>query len=201
VDNGAPLLAGRVGMLQGRNAVRRSDSTRRMRAGLGALALVVMPFTAACSASYGAETQAPYDPGEGIATDTGHLDLRNVVVVSETEGSGTLVGVLLNQGERADRLTGVRVQNGRSAVSGTDDGVRLPPETVVALGTDSGETTALPAMVEGDRIRAGYTVRLTFDFERSASVSVDAEIVPPEGAYADVPTGTVELPGPIETES
>lgn len=180
-----------------RNTVRRSDRTRGMRVGLGALALVTLPLTAACSASFGAETQVPYDPGHGVSADTGELDLRNVIVVSGTEGRGTLVGVLFNQGDKTDRLTGVRVQDGRSAVSSTP--VDLPAGSMVALGVDSGEQTALPAVVESeDRIHPGGSVRLTFDFERSASVSVDAVVVPPDGGYADVPAATP--PGPEEPD-
>lgn len=164
-----------------------------LRAGLGALALAALPLTAGCSsASYGAVTQMGYDPGEGVSADTGHIDLRNIVVVSDTEELGTLVAVVVNHGDKDDKLTGVKVADGRSTVSTTDDGVELAPDDVVALGTDSGAVSALPASVESPEVVAGHTVRLTFEFENSASVSVDANVVSREGPYAEVPAATPE---------
>lgn len=172
------------------------SSSGRIRVGAAACAAVLaLGAVSGCAASYGAVTQVPYTPGDGVWADSGGLKLRNLVIVSDTEGRGTLVGTIFNAGRTADALTGIQVSGGGRASLGSP--VSLPAVNGVAvLGADTSLGKALPVTVEGESISAGETVRLTFQFRRAAEVPVTVFVVARDGAYADVPAPSALPPQP-----
>lgn len=156
----------------------------RLRRGLAALAVAaVVPVTASCAASFGAATQEPYTPGDGVWADTGDLQLRNLIAVSDLQGRATLVGTIINQGSEADRLVGVSVPRGRSAAQP----VALEPGRPAVLGvrTELGEPSQVT--LQSPRIQAGRTITLRFEFEDAAPVSAEVMVVRRTGPYATVP--------------
>lgn len=169
-----------------RSAVLRSRTKLSpTRAGLAALALAALPLASACTASYGAESQAPYTPDQGVWVDSGRLELRNLVIVSGRDGSGTLIGTVFNQGDESDALVEVDVRGGSAQV----DPLPLPlaAGSPTVLGADTGLGEAVPTTVEGEGVRAGEVVRITFDFERTADVTTDVLVVAHEEPYEEVP--------------
>lgn len=137
----------------------------------------------------------PYTPAEGVWADEGGLKLRNLVIVSDTAGRGTLVGTIFNEGESADSLTGIQVSGGRSSLGSSP--VELPARNGVAvLGADTSLGKALPVTVEGDGVSAGKTVRLTFQFQQAAAISTTVFVVARDGSYATVPAPSLLPPEP-----
>lgn len=160
----------------------RTQLSRPLRAGLAALALAAL--TSACTASYGAESQVPYTPDQGVWVDSGRLELRNLLIVSDREGSGTLIGTVFNQGNASDELVAVTVEGDDAEI---ELPLPLPTDRPTVLGADTGLGEAVPATVESERIRAGDVVRVRFEFRRTADVATDVLVVPHEGPYEEVP--------------
>lgn len=142
---------------------------------------LLLPLVSACAASYGAVTQEPYDPTNGVQADAGHIELRDVVAVAAKSGSATLVGSIINNGPRDD-LVGIEVRGGRATLQPSP--LPLPSHAV----TRTGQPDALPPVVlSGRSVRLGLTTHLTFHFRRSPSVGMDVLVRPHEGEYARVP--------------
>jgi copper(I)-binding protein len=172
-----------------------SSGKIRVGATICAAALSLAAVTG-CAATYGAETQVPYTPADGVYADTGGIKLRNLVIVSDTAGRGTLVGTIFNDGPTADALTGIQVSGGGRASLGSAP-TPLPAHNGTAvLGADSSVGKALPVTVESTQVSAGKTVRLTFTFEKAASVPITVFVVARDGAYATVPAPTPLPPQP-----
>ncbi|WP_020578979.1 hypothetical protein [Actinopolymorpha alba] len=159
-----------------------SKVKRGLVAGLVAISL---PALAACAASYGAETQQPYTPSDGVWANSDGLELRNILAVSPKDGSATLIGTILNGGSRDDRLVNVTFRGGRAAF-GTSP-ITLPAREPRVLGVDSSLGRAVPVALEGSPLKSGLVVPLTFEFERAGSVTLDVLVVPDQGPYATVP--------------
>lgn len=122
-------------------------------------------------------TLEPYAPSDGLQTDLGDVLVRNVLVVSEGGGEpGVLSGALVNRGAEGATVT-VEVAGG----SGTD--VDVAAGATVFLGSeDQGEVVEVDAVEEP----AGSVVEVTFTGPDSQSTTLEAPVLLPEGAYAEL---------------
>lgn len=150
-----------------------------------AVLLLATPLVSACG--FDAPTTMVYNPAVGVGDQTGLVDVLNVLVVSDEEGSGTLVAGLANNDQvQADELTDVRP-------GGNDDNVtvevsgptEIPPGELLDLSDEGGIT------LSGDNVVPGSYITLTFAFQNAASITVDAPVVDyePDGPYHHVPVG------------
>lgn len=146
-----------------------------------AAAVLLVPGLAACG--FDRPTDRVYNPGVGVNDRSGSVDVLHALVVSGDDGSGTLVAGLVNNDlEKADALTGVQGAGEDRAVSVTLDGdVEIPARGSVQL-VDETEVS-----VEGEGVAPGNFVTLTFSFDRGANVTLDVPVVDRRGDYADVP--------------
>jgi hypothetical protein len=154
------------------------------------LAVVLLPSVTACAATFGAETQLPYTPGEGTWANVDGLKLRNMVAVAPEEGQATLVGTIVNDGETDDRLVAIQVANGQATLPTSRVPVRAGEVSV--LGVDTSQGTAARIGLEGEDLVPGGVVDLTFEFEDAPSVELGVQVVAAEGAYATVPPPVLE---------
>lgn len=151
----------------------------RRRLTTAAVALTLPVLTAGLSGcGFDAPTDQRYNPAVGVNAQDGQVDALNVLIVSSTRGSGTFVGSFSNNNQtEGDAITGITGQGVQ---------VELGDQTDIPAGglltVDNGSAT-----VTGDRVDAGNFVRLTIEFEKAASVTLQAPVVAHEGAYADVP--------------
>jgi copper(I)-binding protein len=161
-------------------------STQRARVAAVA-AVLASPLLSSCGFGFGAQTNQPYNPATGVNDRSGMVNVLNAMVVSGSQGSGTVVAALVNQNQnRPDRLTGLTGAKNDQGVTGKINGrVTIPPGGAYQLAT-SGNVT-----VTGSSIRAGYFVNLTFNFKNAASVTVDVPVVEHTGDYAKVPLPSV----------
>lgn len=172
-----------------------SSGKIRVGATVCAAALALAAFTG-CAATYGAETQVPYTPADGVYANTGGIKLRNLVIVSDTAGRGTLVGTIFNRGGTADALTGIQVSGGGRASLGSAPVSLAAGNGTLVMGADTSVGKAQPVTVEGKQVDVGKTVRLTFTFQKAAAASVTVFVVARDGAYATVPAPTLLPPQP-----
>ncbi len=147
-------------------------------------AALVVPALAGCSTNFGAPTDQVYIPTRGTNDRSGNVDVLNTLVVSGTDGTGTVVATLVNNLDEDDRLAGVAVDGNPATIVTGAEATDIP-----ALGHNNlGESGSVGA--EADGIVPGEFVEITFTFENAGAVTIDAPVVPAEGDYEDIP-----LPG------
>lgn len=151
-----------------------------------AAAALVLTAPALASCGFDPVTDRIYTPGEGVNDRSGSVDILGTLIVSGEDGSGTLVaGLVNNDEEQGDSLTGITGGNEASPLSISAPGpIDVPAGTIVQLA-DEGNVS-----VTGDSVASGAFIKLTFNFERSESVTLDVPVVADRGPYADVPLPT-----------
>lgn len=170
----------------------------RFRRGLAfALAAAMLPVLSACAASFGAATQDPYAPADGVQANSGPLQLRNLVLVVTATDQATLVGTVFNKGSEPDAI--VSVSSGSQPGTLTPAAIPVPANGVAVLGQETSLGSPSTVEVTGTNLGPGLVARLTIDFQRAASVSVDVLIEPRVGTYADVPVPPSPEPSPEPT--
>jgi copper(I)-binding protein len=173
------------------------NATRtRLRTVTAAAALLAVPALSACGVSFNAQTDQPYQPGDGVIERSGPIDVLNALVVSDTPGSGRLVAGLVNNTDEGDALTGVNGAGDDDAVSyelgdGSTDipgggFIDLSDDDVVMVQVSGSEESVLP----------GQFLRLTLQFENADDVTVNVPVLEQNEDYEDV-----ELPSASPTES
>ncbi|WP_193610560.1 hypothetical protein [Nocardioides lijunqiniae] len=121
------------------------------------------------------------------------VDLLAVVIVSATDGSGTLSGRIVNSSEDATELSAVTALDDESVSTGEIASVEVPSGAAVAMA-DLGDGVR----VEGD-FAAGDIIDLTFEFTNGEQVEVEVPVVRECGYYADLDSApTVGEGGPAE---
>ncbi|SDR79539.1 hypothetical protein SAMN04488543_0496 [Friedmanniella luteola] len=141
------------------------------------LSLGLLGSAAGCG--FDAQTSQPYTPADGTNLDVGadnQLKIRNLVVVSRTEGEAFISASILSGG--GDTLTAVAVVpsplSGSPAPAVTAEvpaPVELPAGRLVVLTNGPLITVSAPALV------AGGAASVTMEFEGSGPVALNCPIV------------------------
>ncbi len=160
--------------------VRRSTAKVSVLVVTAVLALSL----SSCGRGFDNPTDQVYNPPIGVNEQSGTVDVLNAVIVtaSGSTGSGTLVATLANNDEEQDdTLTGV-------SGAGSDQVQVSPPSTT---SIKAGDVLSLldvgGAKVQGDAVKPGAYVSLTFTFAHSEAVDVDVPVYLNKGPFADVP--------------
>lgn len=156
----------------------------RRRIAVAATAVAAVPLVSACG--FDVQTNQLYTPAEGPNNLSGSVDVLNAVVVSASDGSGTLAATLVDsQGGPPDELLGVTGLGDDRDVRATLSGeTAVPRGGLLNLATEGGVT------LEGADVVPGAVVRLRFSFAQAQAVTLNAvvEDQTAEGPYAEVPT-------------
>lgn len=127
----------------------------RLTASIAVSALVVLGTTGCALVSTQA-TQLQYSASDGVnIPDSGPLEVRNVLVVTDEEGAdGVLVAAIVNPTDEAQTLN---ISYGEGAAK-TSEKIRVPADGVVSLG--AAETDALP--LDGIDTKPGSNLPIFF---------------------------------------
>jgi hypothetical protein len=153
----------------------------RRRIALAVLPLAV-PLLASCTVNFNEQTDKVYNPSVGVNDRSGEVDVLNALVVSGSDGSGTVIATLVNNDQaRPDKLR-------RVAGSGDDASVKVTMggDTTIANGGLLNLATDGRIAARGEQVQAGRLVTLTFSFDRAKAITVDAPVVANTAEYADV---------------
>ncbi len=148
-----------------------------------AVLVVAAPLLSSCGINFGAQTDQVYNPSAGVDDRSGTVDVLNALVVSGSEGSGTVIASLVNNEQgRDDTLRGVAGAGADSSLQVTVGGdTTIPAGGLLNLAT-TGSITA-----RGDRIKPGYFVEITFSFARGQAITLQAPVVSADDpVYRDV---------------
>jgi hypothetical protein len=138
-----------------------------------AVVVLAVPALSSCGVSFGAQTDQVYNPSVGVDDRSGDVDVLNALIVSGTNGSGTVVATLVdNDQQNADTLKGVAGAgaDASATVKVTGD-TAIPAGGVLNLADDSGIS------ITGKRVVPGNFVTVTFSFDRAEAITVDVPVV------------------------
>ena len=142
----------------------------RLIASLALGALVVLG-TSGCAMLSTQATTIPYSPSDGVnIPDSGPLQVRNVLIVSDETGvDGNLVAAIVNATSESHTLN-IEYGEGSSKSSET---IRVPANTTVSLGT--AETD--PLLLEGIVTKPGANLPMFFQSGDSDGVLFDVPVL------------------------
>jgi hypothetical protein len=145
------------------------------------LALLLTSFgLTSCAAGGSAETRLVKQVTDGVERDLGDLKLRNVKIVALPDGSGTLVGFIVNHNDAPDQLVGITI-NGQPADYQSE--VLLEKNKPMFFEGDSANAKAKVATLNEV---SGNRVPVVFYFAKAGRVEVSALIVKNEGIYSSI---------------
>jgi hypothetical protein len=155
-----------------------------LRRSVAAVALVIAaPVLSSCGANFGAQTDQVYNPAVGVDDRAGSVDVLNALVVSGTDGSGTVIASLVNNDQtHSDSLRSVAGAGADPSLQVKPGGTTtIPADGMLNLATDGHVT------VRGDRVTPGNFVEVTFSFERGEPVTMKVPVVSSDDpVYKDV---------------
>lgn len=146
-----------------------------------AAAAVLLAVPALTSCGFDKPTDRVYTPTVGVNDRSGEVAVLHTLIVSGSDGSGTLIAGLANSNPtEADRLTQIS-PGGEADFTVTGGGpIEVPGGGFVQLADDGG------VPLEGEAIAPGAFVDVTFTFERGASVTLEVPVVDRRGDYEDI---------------
>ena len=152
-----------------------------------AAVLLAVPALSACGVSFGAQTDQVYNPTVGVDDQSGQVDVLNALIVSGSNGSGTVVASLANNDQQtADTLKGVSGAGKDASLT-----VKVGGDTTIPAGGLLNLATQGNITARGQRIVPGNFVEITFSFDRAEAITVAVPVVShsnPDYASVKVPT-------------
>jgi hypothetical protein len=128
-------------------------------------------------------TDMVYNPAVGVNDQSGSVDVLNAVIVSGSDGSGTLVATFANNDPEQEATLAQVTAGGEDQVQ-----VTLEGETAIDAGSLLNLLDEGGAQVEGEAVVPGAFITLTFLFDGAESATLDVPVVEHgEGPYEDVP--------------
>jgi outer membrane lipopolysaccharide assembly protein LptE/RlpB len=156
-----------------------------VRRSIAAAAVVlVVPVLAGCGVNFRAQTDQVYNPTVGVDDRNSQVDVLNALIVSGSDGSGTVVASLVNNDESVDdtlkSVTGAGADSSLKVTTGGD--TTIPAGGLLNMATQS------KVFAHGKQIAAGEFVDITFNFARAGAVTVDVPVVSStDPAYEKIP--------------
>ncbi|MEP7091989.1 MAG: hypothetical protein ABI776_17950 [Nocardioidaceae bacterium] len=155
-----------------------------VRRSLAAVAfLLAVPALSSCGGNFNAQTDQVYNPAAGVDDRSGAVDVLNALIVSGSDGSGTVIATLVSNDDRpgSDTLRGV-------AGSGSDSSLKVTPggDTQIPSGGLLNLAAKGKIFVAGARVVPGNFVTITFSFAKAKSVQVQVPVVRTSSVYSGV---------------
>ena len=151
----------------------------RSRRLIGAL-LSSSVFLTGCAAGGQAPTRNIKQVTDGVEKDLGDLKIRNVKIVALPDGSGTLVGFIVNHNDAPDQLAAIAI-NGQRA--------DLATEAILTKNKPmffEGESANAKAKVATLGSKPGYRVPVVLYFANGGKAELDALVVANTGIYSSI---------------
>ena len=154
------------------------------RTGIALLTLTLVLTLTACGAGLNASTREMKQVTDGveasISTNGNLIKLLNIVVVETADGTGVLVGTVINSLATEDALLGVAINGVVATVTGTNS---LPQNAPIYF---EGNSANAKATVPGLNVKAGQHVPVTMFFARAGEITVLAIVRDQRNDFAGV---------------
>jgi len=134
-----------------------------------------------CSNGSNAPTRMIRQVTDGVEGASGSINARDMLIVAQPDGSGVLVGTIINEGTSADVVTAIKVNS--IAVTFGNKNLALAQNTPLVF---AGESATNSGVVAGLNAAPGTRVPLEIDFANSAPIQLSALIREKADIYANV---------------
>ena len=143
--------------------------------------LLAAPVLASCG--FGEQTDQVYNAAAGVDNRSGSVYVLNALIVSGSNGSGTVVASLVNSDEQNnDALTGI------TGITGDGLTVNGPSRTALPAGGNVNLSDLGRYSASGRDVVPGKFVKLTFTFQRAQQVTLDVPVMSSSNPdYSSVP--------------
>jgi len=137
------------------------------------------------------QTNAPYQPANGVAVDLGDVQIRDLVVVSGAKGEvGILSGMVVNKGTNPVTITFAAGATGGSAMA------QAPADSQTRLsGVEGTAPVTLPRIPSAP----GGIVKVTVSTPAGGASEVSVPVLLPDGIYTTITPAPPQTPAPKTT--
>ena len=118
---------------------------------------------------------------DGIEKDSGSIAARDVLLVTQPDGSAVLVGTFINQGDSADALTGLSI-NGVAFKLDKPSYPLVKNQPVIFAGP----TANAHAVIAGLNATPGSRVKMDITYGTTPGITVDVLVREKDAIYANV---------------
>lgn len=146
-----------------------------------AVATALVLSLAGCAAGKDATTLQPYTPVDGVQGVAQGIKVRDVVLVSLPDGTGVVVGTVVQSGDTQDRITGITVDGKPTTL--------VPASPVLDSNIPirfAGDSANASAVIRGLNATAGTLAQISFTFAQSGTVDLDAIVRDNKEEFAGV---------------
>jgi phosphohistidine swiveling domain-containing protein len=144
-------------------------------------AFVIATLISGCAAGGNAETRMINQVTDGVEGESNEIQVRNLKVVKQVDGTGVLIGTFINWADEADAISSITI-DGQPAVL-VADSLDLNKNTPI---TFVGDIANADASVANMSALAGYRIPVVVTFLKAAPIEFDALIVTADGIYTDI---------------
>jgi PBP1b-binding outer membrane lipoprotein LpoB len=144
-------------------------------------AFVIATFISGCAAGGNAETRMINQVTDGVEGESNEIQVRNLKVIKQVDGTGVLIGTFINWADEADAISSITI-DGQPAVL-IADSLDLNKNTPI---TFVGDIANADAAVANMTALAGYRIPVVVTFMKAAPIEFDALIVTADGIYTDI---------------
>ena len=147
-----------------------------------AIATIILAsfFLPGCAAGGNAPTRLIKQVTDGVEKDIGDLKIRNVKIIALPDGSGTLIGFIVNHSDEVDQLVAITVGGQRADV--LSDVQLLKNKPMIFEGDSANAKAKIAAL----GVKPGYRVPVVLYFAKNGKVELDALVVANTGIYSSI---------------
>jgi PBP1b-binding outer membrane lipoprotein LpoB len=142
---------------------------------------VIATLISGCAAGGNAETRLINQVTDGVEGESNEIQVRNLKVIKQVDGTGVLIGTFINWADEADAISSITI-DGQPAVL-IADSLDLNKNTPI---TFVGDIANADAAVANMTSLEGYRVPVVVTFLKAAPIEFDALIVTADGIYTDI---------------
>jgi len=151
-----------------------------VKSSTGALAITALLLTG-CGAGPDAQTRLISQVTDGIEANIGDLRMVNVLLVAQPDGSAVLVGTVVNNGTKNDRISAITANSVDATLTPFAPALNIGGKAVF-----SGDSANAIAVFPGLDAKIGDRVTVEFTFSGSGKVKVDVLVREKSGEFASV---------------
>jgi hypothetical protein len=142
--------------------------------------ILVCFFLTGCAAGGNAPTRLIKQVTDGVEKDIGDLKIRNVKIIALPDGSGTLIGFIVNHSDEVDQLVAITVGGQRADFLSDVQLLKNKPMIF------EGESANAKAKIAALGVKPGYRVPVVLYFAKSGKVELNALVVANTGIYSSI---------------
>jgi PBP1b-binding outer membrane lipoprotein LpoB len=144
-------------------------------------AFVIATLISGCAAGGNAETRMINQVTDGVEGESNEIQVRNLKVIKQVDGTGVLIGTFINWADEADAISSITI-DGQPAVL-IAESLDLNKNTPITFVGDIANADAALANMTA---LAGYRIPVVVTFMKAAPIEFDALIVTADGIYTDI---------------